>query len=256
MARRDVERLRDYLSLISKKRGGIKAQIAALKAQPELVSPGGLESVTAEPPPVTLAVRGLEKIDRNREPSAPEIAGLEAIINEDLRPAVDVIDGKFSITHPLWKQLSTDAAIRQRIEDVIPSIGRIELPGNRRIPYGGTGFVVGDGLIMTNRHVAEIFAQGLGDKRLSFIDGSKAGIDFLREQGRSTGPTLMVRKVVMIHPFWDMAILAVDGSLDKAARGSDGHVSRASTGLMMLPHASSAAIQPRAVHSRQPLVMT
>ena len=211
MARRDVERLRDYLSLISKKRGGIKAQIAALKARPELVSPGGLESVTAEPPPVTLAVRGLEKIDRNREPSAQEIAGLEAIINEDLRPAVDVIDGKFSITHPLWKQLSTDAAIRQRIEDVIPSIGRIELPGNRRIPYGGTGFVVGDGLIMTNRHVAEIFAQGLGDKRLSFIDGSKAGIDFLREQGRPTGPTLMVRKVVMIHPFWDMAILAVDG---------------------------------------------
>ena len=211
MARRDVERLRNYLSLISKKRGGIKAQIAALKAQPELVSPGGLESMTAEPPPVTLAVRGMEKIDRNKEPSTPEINGLEAIIKEDLRPAVDVIDGKFSITHPLWRQLSTDAAIRQRIEDVIPSIGRIELPGNRRIPYGGTGFVVGDGLIMTNRHVAEIFARGLGDKHLSFVDGSKAGIDFLREQGRPTGPTLMVRKVMMIHPFWDMAILAVDG---------------------------------------------
>ena len=129
MARRDVERLRNYLSLISKKHGGIEAQIAALKAQPELVSPGGLESMTAEPPPVTLAVSGMEKIDRNKEPSTPEINGLEAIINEDLRPAVDVIDGKFSITHPLWTQLSQDAAIKRRIEEAIPSIGRIELPG-------------------------------------------------------------------------------------------------------------------------------
>ena len=141
----------------------------------------------------------------------PSSSGLEAIINEELRPAVDVIDGTFSITHPLWTQLSQDAAIKRRIEEAIPSIGRIELPDNRRYPYGGTGFVVGDGLIMTNRHVAEIFAQGLGDKRLNFIDGAKAGIDFLREQGRPTGPTLMVRKVLMIHPYWDMAILAVDG---------------------------------------------
>jgi endonuclease G len=211
MARRDVGRLRDYLSLITKKHGGIKAQIAGLKAQPERLSPGGLESATSEPPPATLALRGMEKIERNREPSPAELFGLEAIINEDLRPAVDVVDGKFSIAHPLWSQLSTDAAIRRRIENVIPSIGRIELPGHRRIPYGGTGFVVGDGLIMTNRHVAEIFAEGLGDKRLDFIDGSEAGIDFLREQGRPTGPTLMVRKIVMIHPYWDMAILSVDG---------------------------------------------
>jgi len=96
MARRDVGRLRDYLSLITKKHGGIKAQIAGLKAQPERLSPGGLESATSEPPPATLALRGMEKIERNREPSPAELFGLEAIINEDLRPAVDVVDGNTS----------------------------------------------------------------------------------------------------------------------------------------------------------------
>ena len=84
-------------------------------------------------------------------------------------------------------------------------------PAIPKYPYGGTGFIVGDGLIMTNRHVAGIFASGLGDRKLAFITGLKAGIDFLREQGRPTGPTLLVRRIVMIHPYWDMAILAVDG---------------------------------------------
>lgn len=96
---------------------------------------------------------------------------------------------------------------------MLPSIGRIELPGRTEIPYGGTGFVVGAGLIMTNRHVAGIFAQGLGDRNLDFISGGSAGIDFRRDP--SEGQTLKVRRVVMIHPYWDMALLAVDGLTEK-----------------------------------------
>ena len=140
---------------------------------------------------------------------------MEAIINAELRPASLIINGTFTITHELWSRLSSDPAIRARIEKVIPSVGRIELPHNPKYPYGGTGFVVGQNLIMTNRHVAEIFASGVGDRGLDFINGAQAGIDFLRELSRPTGPTLMVRRVVMIHPYWDMAILEVDG-LDSA----------------------------------------
>ena len=136
---------------------------------------------------------------------------LEALIIPKLRPAIDIVDGKFNVTHELWTYLSTNAAIRDRIEATIPSIGRIELPGNSQYPYGGTGFVVGDGLLMTNRHVAAIFSTGLGNRNLAFKSGYQAGIDFERERGRPAGTTLMVRGVVMIHPYWDMAILAVEG---------------------------------------------
>ena len=206
-----ADRLKNYVEMITKKHGGIEAQIETLKKQPRPeATEGPLESLPVGPSKVEKAQAGLEQIQLERTPSAPQASALEAIINEDLRPAVYVQGGTFTMTHPLWTRLSQDAAIKARIEQAIPSIGRIELPGSG-YPYGGTGFVVGDGLIMTNRHVAELFASGLGDKRLNFLDGSKAGIDFLQEQDRPTGPMLSVRKVVMIHPYWDMAILSVEG---------------------------------------------
>lgn len=213
MARRDPERLRNYLAMITRKRGGLEGAISDLATaeRPATVDSGALESLGMTGDPVELARQGAESLSLERAPSDEQYTSLEAIIFADLRPAIDIIDGKFTVTHPLWTQLSTDAALRQRIESVIPSVGRIELTGNPDCPYGGTGFVVGDGLIMTNRHVAGLFARGLGDRSLTFIDGRGAGIDFLREQGRPTGPTLSVRKVVMIHPYWDMALLAVDG---------------------------------------------
>ena len=206
-----VDRLKNYVEMITKKHGGIEAQIETLKKQPPAGSHRKRFGIDAGgPSKVEMAQTGLEQIQLNRTPSVPEVSALEAIINEDLRPAVYVRDGTFTMTHRLWTRLSRTPRSRQRIEKAIPSIGRIELPGSR-YPYGGTGFVVGEGLIMTNRHVAELFASGLGDKRLNFLDGSRAGIDFLQEQDRPTGPMLSVRKVVMIHPYWDMAILSVDG---------------------------------------------
>lgn len=213
MARPAAQRLRNYLDLITKKRGGLEAAITDLESAvpPGGVATAGLESTTARRDPVELARKGMEALSLDRTPSEEEYAGLEAIINAEIRPAIDIIDGTFTVTHPLWKHLSDDPTLKARIEAVIPCVGRIELPGHPRLPYGGTGFVVGDGLIMTNRHVAGIFASGLGDRNLIFISGLKAGIDFLREQGRPTGPTLVVRRIVMIHPYWDMAILAVDG---------------------------------------------
>ena len=217
MGNADADRLKDYLKLITKKHGGIEPIRDMLSERAGSGSDSGLESMPGQSDDVKRAVSGLEAIELGRDPSQEELYGLEAIILPDLRPAIDIVDNTFTVTHPLWRRLSEDAAIRARIEAVIPSIGRIELPGNDKYPYGGTGFLVGNGLLMTNRHVAEIFARGLGDRRLSFIDGARAAIDFKREQGRPTGPMLDVTRIVMIHPFWDMAILAVDGLPPTAA---------------------------------------
>ncbi|MEK1886562.1 MAG: DNA/RNA non-specific endonuclease [Phyllobacterium sp.] len=216
MGNTDAERLKEYLALITKKHGGIEPIRNMLDEQSKAGGDSGLESMPSESDEVKLAKSGLEAIELGRDPSEGELYGLEAIILPDLRPAIDIVDNTFSVTHPLWRRLSDDAEIRTRIETVIPSIGRIELPGNNKYPYGGTGFVVGDGLLMTNRHVAEIFGRGLGDRKLSFVDGARAAIDFKREQGRPTGPMIDVVRVVMIHPYWDMAILAVNGLPDTA----------------------------------------
>ena len=59
------------------------------------------------------------------------------------------------------------------------------------MPYGGTGFVVGEGLLMTNRHVAEMFTEGLGEGGLRLQRRATAAVDFKRERaGGRPRPTL------------------------------------------------------------------
>jgi DNA/RNA endonuclease G (NUC1) len=171
----------------------------------------------AMPPPEAIpdehrgTVESAARKSMTNEPLTPdEQFALEAIIIPDKRPAVDVVNGDFAVTHPLWTKFSTDAAIHARLKNALPSIGRIELPTNPSVPYGGTGFVVGKDLLMTNRHVAEIFASGLGVRTLAFRPGS-AAVDFKREKGSPDSSPIAVRDVIMIHPYWDMALLRVDG---------------------------------------------
>jgi endonuclease G, mitochondrial len=172
---------------------------------------GGLESMSApETAQERSAADGVQKVLAGSVPSIEQSDSLEAIVLPKIRPVLDVVDGDFHTDHPLWVKLNTDAAIRGALQAALPSIGRIELPGNPKYPYGGTGFVVGDGLIMTNRHVASIFSSGVGT-RVAFRPGLRAGIDFVRELDRQTGPTFVVKKIVMVHPYWDMAILEVEG---------------------------------------------
>ncbi len=207
MVQENSERLKKYLDMISRREGGVEGVMHKLAARPREESAEGARPARSGKP----ATAALELAARRKDIPERDYADLEAMIFEDIRPAIDIVDGAFTVTHPLWTQLSSDAAIRTRIEAAIPLVGRIELPGNTRIPYGGTGFVVGPSLVMTNRHVAELFAEGLGDRRLSFKTGAAAGLDLKREHGRPAATVLAVRKVVMIHPYWDMALLAVDG---------------------------------------------
>ncbi len=138
---------------------------------------------------------------------------LEAIIHETSRPAYIIDNGSFT-PNSQWDFLAT-GDIRKNIESAIPSVGRIEVPKDFR-PYAGTGFVVGENLLMTNRHVARIFASGIGTKLLKFDAGQIAGVDFLRElpgAGKPDPVFLEIDEVVMIHPYWDMALLRTKNAL-------------------------------------------
>ena len=111
-----------------------------------------------------------EKLKTGQELSPAEQFALEAIIIPDKRPAIDIVNGDFEVRHPLWLHYAADP-IKSTLRKVLPSIGRVEVSGIPGLPYGGTGFVVGLGLLMTNRHVAELFSSGLGRDRLVFRPG-------------------------------------------------------------------------------------
>jgi hypothetical protein len=177
-------------------------------AAPGVVTPGAAAAFT----PVH-AASGLRKLQEGRDGdlSIEEMLGVEAIVLARDRPAVFVRAGTYDQIGGVWTGLDTSAA-RERINPLLGSIGRIELPNMHTIPYGGTGFLVGDDLLMTNRHVARLFTEGLGTRRLLYRPGD-AAVDFKCEVDSQPDPATMftVERVLMVHPYWDMALLKVSG---------------------------------------------
>jgi endonuclease G len=185
----------------------------------ESVSRPGAEATDREgfeslgPNNVGAAESGLQKLaeDRVQEITPSEMFGLEAIVLPRNRPVAFVRGNSYDDLDGPWVSLN-DEVVKKRIASLLPLIGRVEVPSSPILPYAGTGFVVGQGLIATNRHVAQIFAQGLG-LTIRYRAGD-AAIDFKRQVDAPDDERtayLSVRAVEMIHPFWDMALLRVDG---------------------------------------------
>jgi len=169
---------------------------------------GGLESIE-EPTP---ADTGLQKLAQGRtnELTDAEMFGLEAIVMPENRPVVFIRGVSYDDCPNPWGSLN-GPDVKARISGLFPSIGRIEVPNLPQFPYAGTGFVVGKGLLMTNRHVAALFSTGLGT-HIVYHAGDSA-IDFKRQINTvdsDRSAYLAVRGVEMVHPYWDMALLNVD----------------------------------------------
>lgn len=167
------------------------------------------------------AIDGLDVlIQRGPDGLDPQLTeSLEAVVHLWLRPAIDIVNDRFGQLPPgsQWSWLA-EPQTRARIERNIRSIGRIELPGKPFWPFAGTGFVVGPDLVMTNRHVADIFAEQGADSRIRFRSSYTANINFLHEaipRENETEQILAVKDVVMLHPDWDMALLRVEGLSDQ-----------------------------------------
>lgn len=202
------ELAKQFLQQVAPPPGGALESMSAPAEHAEALMPTAAAPERLRPDVESAA----EKMARGEELAPPEQFALEAIIIPDKRPAIDIKNGDYAVTHRDWLHLNEEAA-KKTIRPALPSIGRIELPDHPSLPYGGTGFVVGVGLLMTNRHVAEIFCAGLGGRGLVFRPGHRAGIDFKREAIGGT-QLVEVKGIEMIHPYWDMALLRVDGLPD------------------------------------------
>lgn len=195
-----AQNYRSYLSSLTQS-GSIHELVSAPRSR--------LEAAGVETPEFRERALIIEKVASGKTLNPAESYKLEAIIIPDKRPAIDVFKSTYTVHHVDWLHLDQGPA-RQVLEPLFRSIGRIELPRHPKYPYGGTGFVVGKDLLMTNRHVAEIFAEGIGEE-IRLRTGVEAGIDFIKERDATATQYLQVRRVRMIHPYWDMALLQVQG---------------------------------------------
>jgi pimeloyl-ACP methyl ester carboxylesterase/V8-like Glu-specific endopeptidase len=157
----------------------------------------------------------LESVLNDRAFRQGEDHVLEAIVLPQFRPALFIKEDNFDNPPDPWAHV---AVFRDQLKPVIRAIGRIEVQ-KAGVPFGGTGFLCGPGLILTNRHVAEIFTFGVGGaSKLRLIPGRTAGLDTAKERIPSAGTTFTVIKALMVHPHWDVALLQVKQDDDGAPK--------------------------------------
>lgn len=148
----------------------------------------------------------LDKMKKGKSDLTPsEQLGLEAIVHLFGRPALLVQDGDFGTPPDEWKQLQDK---REMLKGIIPSVGRVDLEGHHTFPWCGTSFLIGDGILMTNRHVAAIFSA-LEGKEWKFASGVKARVDYREEYQRDLANEFKIDKVLGVHPTYDLALLSV-----------------------------------------------
>lgn len=153
-------------------------------------------------------IRGLEKIElgRENELTPSEELGLEAIILIEGRPALLIQNGSFFPPPTEWRSLEKQ---RAAIESTIARVARIEVSGHPSFEWLGTGFLIDERRILTNRHVAAEFARQV-EKGFEFRTSMGAAADFLEELGSTKSLEFRISRVIGIHHELDMAVLEID----------------------------------------------
>jgi endonuclease G len=113
----------------------------------------------------------------------------EAIVRQFARPSLIIRRDSFGLetfTDPdsqVW--LERIETSRRKVEDAIRAVGRLDLYGFPGMDWVGTGWLVRENTVVTNRHVAQVFAHRAGEEFVfrKTVEGSRirAAIDFRHE---------------------------------------------------------------------------
>ena len=140
----------------------------------------------------------------------------ESIIMTINRPAFLIRNDRVddSITTK-WKQRIDDN--NDKISNTIPGVGRLEIKGHPNYPWAGTGWLIaGTDIIVTNKHVADIFTSEVRDK-LKINDDYRGNrlsvnIDFKEEYGIHEEHEFDIKEVIYMaeNNKPDIALLRVE----------------------------------------------
>ena len=167
---------------------------------------------------VNAGVRAVNKLKVEGETAdltGEEVIGLEAIVHIEGRPAILVQDGHFFPPPDKWQFLEQE---RAEIEANCLRVGRIEVSGHPSYEWVGTGFLVSEDVIMTNRHVAQIFCKMGYRRRWNFEPGMTARIDYVEELGAQVSEEFALTKVIGVHQDFDLALFKVESVSSNGAK--------------------------------------
>jgi hypothetical protein len=177
-----------------------------LRAQLERLLPNGktLRDI-AEAAPVARGTRRsrllvdrrrlMRKLEEGLDLTANETFYLRSIILPERRPVIDVLDGSYDdVLHGDWTGLN-NPQVKARMEAAIAAVGRVELVEANTVTPVGTGFLVGQDLLMTNRHVAYEFEAPAHASwasttiMLSSTSGAKSGAPTIQPACSASSPS-------------------------------------------------------------------
>ena len=151
-------------------------------------------------------------------PAEPSGLALETIVLRVGRPVLAVVDGAARLEFAdaeseVWRaRLQTSSLAIQR---AARAVGRINVSGHPQLQWVGTGWLVDDRTVVTNRHVAREFGRRAGG-RYSFtsVAGAAIGasIDFLEEIDREDRLEFRIVDIVHLEDETgpDLALLRVE----------------------------------------------
>lgn len=125
---------------------------------------------------------------------------LEVVVNPG-RPALIVQNGDFEEPPAEWAVL---AERREVLREILPSVGRIERASGSAQIFG-TGFMVADGVLMTNAHVAAFFTANTNVT-------TPARVDFSAEHDVAATNRVEIADVIAVHSRYDLALLRLAAS--------------------------------------------
>ena len=204
----------DTLKELSENISELKKEVTALpelKFSRAIINPFGDKKLSSEEKEkrkyLSLGLKALNKIENGSEDqiSETEERGLEAIILQIVRPAILIKKGRFFPPPSQWKTLNDH---RQQIEESFKCVGRIEVSGHPDFEWIGTGFIVSDGVVMTNRHVAVEFVEQ-DNKKWRFITGRSARVNFVKEFEAKQSSEFEIEGIIGIHEEFDLALLSI-----------------------------------------------
>jgi S1-C subfamily serine protease len=164
-----------------------------------IVGPGNMPPIEQS----KLAEEALERMQNGKRPTPKQLAALEFVIRL-MRPvplsqegALQSLDPKVAPSFPDWGGFQTS------VKPHLYSVGRIDLWPKEGV---GTGWLVSDGVIVTNRHVLDVLSKGTGA-----LEKGQAVVRFKFEAGSpEEDEPANITGVLAVHKELDVALLTID----------------------------------------------